>query len=143
MLEVDRPSRLPPSEAVTQGVRIRVVTQYVPHESSPVNQRFVFAYTVTIINESQDTLQLRTRHWTITDANQEVEEVKGEGVIGKQPVLEPNESFDYTSRCILRTPFGTMHGTYQMYHRDGTHFDAEIPAFLLAAPFVAPSGAVN
>lgn len=143
MLEVDRPSRLPPAEAVTQGIRIRVEAQYVPHQSAPASNRFVFSYTVHISNESQETLQLMTRHWIITDANQETEEVRGEGVVGEQPVLEPNGSFDYTSGCILKTPFGTMHGTYQMHRADGTQFDAEIPAFLLAAPFVAPLGAVN
>ncbi|MCA9550431.1 MAG: Co2+/Mg2+ efflux protein ApaG [Myxococcales bacterium] len=141
MLETERTEAIPPVEATTQGVRVRVVSKYLAHQSAPASNRFVFSYEVTITNEGQETVQLRTRHWIITDGNQRVEEVRGEGVVGEKPVLEPGQSFQYTSGCILKTTFGTMHGTYQMYRKDGSRFDAEIPAFLLAAPFARPAGA--
>lgn len=128
------------STAVTRGVCVQVDTAYLPNQSNPAAQRFVFAYSVKIINQGSETLQLRRRHWTITDANDYVEEVRGEGVVGEQPVLKPEQSFEYTSGCILKTPWGMMNGTYQMYRDDGTFFDATIAPFLLAAPFAAPAG---
>lgn len=109
----------------------------------PSAGRFVFAYTVTISNQSADVVQLRTRHWIITDATGRVEEVKGEGVVGEKPTLAPNQSFRYTSGCVLKTAWGTMNGTYQMYREDGSMFDAEIAPFLLAAPQVTSMAAPN
>jgi ApaG protein len=128
------------SVAVTRGVRVSVESRYLSQQSSPQQQRFVFAYTVTISNEGDDTVQLRTRHWVITDGNNQVEEVRGEGVVGEKPILEPNQSFQYTSGCVLKTPWGTMNGTYQMHRRDGSAFDAVIAPFLLASPSVVPQG---
>ncbi len=127
------------SEAVTDGVRVRVESRFVPQQSQPARNRYAFTYTVNIKNESTSTVQLRRRHWVITDAEGRVEEVKGEGVVGEQPVLQPRQSFKYTSGCILRTAWGTMNGSYQMYRADGSHFDAEISPFLLAVPFASPA----
>ena len=98
------------------------------------NKQFVFAYTVTIANEGREPAQLRTRHWIITDGTGHIQEVKGDGVVGKQPSLSPGERFEYTSGCVLETPHGTMHGTYQMVRPSGEEFDAEIAPFLLAVP---------
>ena len=122
------------STAVTEGIRITVSTQYVPSQSSPTEKRYVFAYTVKIANEGTETAQLQSRHWVITDANGKVEEVRGPGVVGKKPVLRPGESFEYTSGCVLETPRGEMHGTYQMHYPDGRQFDAVIAPFRLALP---------
>jgi ApaG protein len=124
----------PTSSAVTQGMRVRVQSQYLPDQSSPRDDRYVFAYTITISNESTYTAQLRTRHWIITDGRGGVEEVKGDGVVGEQPRLSPGQSFQYTSGCVLTTPIGTMHGTYRFWRDDGTYFDATIAPFSLAAP---------
>jgi ApaG protein len=131
------------SVAVTKGVRVSVESTYLPEQSDPNSRRFVFAYTVTIANQGHETVQLRTRHWIITDASGQVQEVRGEGVVGEKPTLEPNQSFQYTSGCILKTPWGTMNGTYQMYRNDGSSFDAEIAPFLLATPSAAPGGTPN
>jgi ApaG protein len=131
------------SIAVTRGIRVSVEMAYLAEQSDPMSKRFVFAYTVTIANEGRDTVKLRTRHWVITDASGHVEEVRGEGVVGEQPVLEPNQAFQYTSGCILKTPWGTMSGSYQMFMRDGSSFDAEIAPFLLATPTASPGGAPN
>jgi ApaG protein len=120
------------SSAITHGIRVTVSTQYLPEQSG--SGRYVFAYTVRIANEGTETVQLRTRHWIITDARGEVREVKGDGVVGAQPMLSPGKDFVYTSGCALETPRGTMHGTYQMHRTDGTWFDAEIAPFHLAAP---------
>ncbi|MBK8011443.1 MAG: Co2+/Mg2+ efflux protein ApaG [Deltaproteobacteria bacterium] len=122
------------SEAVTQGVRVTVRASYLAQQSMPASGHFVFAYHVTITNEGRDTVQLKTRHWIITDGNAKIEEVRGEGVVGEKPVLRSGESFEYTSGCVLKTPWGTMHGTYQMQREDGTMFDVEIAPFLLATP---------
>src|SRR5262245_55465949 len=115
------------SSAVTQGLRVRVQSLYLPDQSSPDDDRYVFAYTITISNESTFTAQLRTRHWIITD-------VRGDGVVGEQPRLSPGQSFQYTSGCVLTTPVGTMHGTYRFWRDDGTYFDAVIAPFSLASP---------
>jgi len=122
------------SEATTKGIRIRVQSRYIPERSEPEQSQWLFAYHVQIINEGAETAQLVSRHWIITDANGKIEEVKGPGVIGKQPVLQPGDAFEYTSFCPLPTSFGTMHGTYQMVTPGGTRFDAEIAPFSLAEP---------
>ncbi|HUS32238.1 MAG TPA: Co2+/Mg2+ efflux protein ApaG [Kofleriaceae bacterium] len=122
------------SSAVTQGIRVRVQSHYLPEQSKPNEDHYVFAYTITIANESTYTAQLRTRHWIITDGRGEVEEVKGDGVVGEQPRLSPGQSFQYTSGCVLTTPIGTMQGTYRFWRDDGTYFDAQIAAFSLSMP---------
>jgi ApaG protein len=122
------------SNAVTQGIRVNVRSQYVADQSVPLAQRYVFAYTVRIANEGGEPAQLKTRHWIITDGAGKVEEVKGPGVIGQTPLLRPGEHFEYTSGCILQTPRGEMRGTYQMFRPDGSSFDATIAPFLLALP---------
>ena len=121
------------SSATTRGIRVSVRSQYVADQSSPANRRYVFAYTVKIENQGSRPAQLRSRHWVITDGNGHVEEVRGDGVVGKQPRLSPGESFEYTSGCVLRTAHGTMHGSYQMEDGD-EHFDATIAAFGMALP---------
>jgi len=122
------------SEAVTRGIRIEVLAQYVPERSEPSENHWFFAYRIRVSNEGEETAQLVSRHWVITDANGHVEEVRGPGVVGEQPVLVPGQSFEYTSFCPLPTPFGTMQGTYQMVTPAGTRFDAKIAAFTLAEP---------
>ena len=109
---------------------------YIPEQSDAQKGRYVFAYTITIKNTGSVSAQLVSRHWIITDAENQVQEVKGEGVVGEQPLLRPNESFEYTSGAAIATPVGTMRGTYQMVAEDGTRFDATIPEFTLAAPRV-------
>jgi ApaG protein len=131
------------STALTDGVRVTVTPQFLPHRSSPDERRFVFAYTVVIANEGEDPVQLVSRHWIIPDGRGRIEEVKGEGVVGEQPTLEPGQSFQYTSGCILETPRGTMHGAYQMEREDGTSFDAEIAPFVLATPGAESSTILN
>jgi ApaG protein len=131
----------PTSTAVTDGIRVRVESAYLEDRSSPRDDRYVFAYTITISNESKLTAQLKTRHWIITDARGTVEEVRGDGVVGEQPRLAPGQSFQYTSGCVLNTPIGTMHGTYRFWRDDGSYFDAEIAPFSLASPVSRPSSA--
>ena len=122
------------SNSVTQGVRVTVKSEYLPHRSSPEERRYVFAYTVIIQNEGDERIQLRSRHWVITDGRGRIEEVRGRGVVGEQPLIDPGESFQYTSGCVLETPQGTMHGSYRMQRDDGSAFDAEISPFVLATP---------
>ena len=122
------------SNAVTNGIRITVKSQYLSDRSSPSARQYVFAYTVRIANEGTETAQLKSRHWVITDGNGKVQEVRGDGVVGAQPVLKPGQHFEYTSGCVLTTTRGTMHGTYQMTRDNGETFDAEIAAFPLAMP---------
>jgi ApaG protein len=122
------------SEALTRGIRIRVRSSYVAERSDPERGQWFFVYNVEIANLGTETAQLISRHWIITDGNGAVQEVRGPGVVGKQPTLEPGQSFEYTSACPLETPFGTMHGTYQMMTRGGDSFDAEIAPFTLAQP---------
>ena len=124
------------SEATTNGIRIRVESSFVPERSDPDQSYWFFAYRVEIYNEGSDAAQLISRHWIITDANGHVEQVKGPGVVGEQPVLQPGEVFQYTSACPLRTPVGTMHGTYQMVTSSGESFDAQIAPFSLGEPRV-------
>lgn len=123
------------SEAVTRSIRVKVTSEYDPEHSSPSDNRWFFYYTVEITNEGDETAQLVSRHWIITDAEEQVEEVRGLGVVGKQPVLEPGGSFTYTSGCPLTTSFGTMRGTYQMTTADGERFDIEIAPFTLSEPY--------
>jgi ApaG protein len=124
----------PTSSAVTDGIRVRVQSHYLADQSSPRDDRYVFAYTITISNESRSTAQLRTRHWIITDGRGTVEEVRGDGVVGEQPRLAPGQTFQYTSGCVLTTSIGTMQGTYRMWRDDGSYFDAQIAPFSLASP---------
>jgi ApaG protein len=133
----------PTSSATTEGIRVRVQSLYLPDQSSPVDDRYVFAYTITISNEGARTAQLRTRHWVITDARGEIEEVRGDGVVGEQPRLQPGQTFQYTSGCVLQTPVGTMHGSYRMWRDDGSYFDATIAAFSLASPLSASGNDAN
>jgi ApaG protein len=115
-------------------IQIDVRTSYLPGQSEPGQNRYVFAYTITITNAGSVPARLVTRHWIITDANEQKREVHGEGVVGEQPYLLPGTSFQYTSGTILETPVGTMQGSYQMIADDGTAFDAEIPSFTLSIP---------
>jgi ApaG protein len=122
-------------KAVTQGIRVCVVPRYVEEESQPMRGKYFFAYTVEITNMSTERVQLRSRHWRIIDGDGNIQEVKGAGVVGEQPVLGPGETFKYTSGCPLTTPDGTMEGTYTMVSASGESFRAEIPAFSLDSPF--------
>lgn len=115
-------------------IEVHVETDFVPEQSDPANQRFVFAYTITITNTGSVATRLLARQWQITDANGKVQEVEGEGVVGEQPHLAPGEGFRYTSGAVLETPVGAMSGSYRMVAEDGTEFDAEIEAFTLAQP---------
>src|SRR4029079_17846124 len=149
----DQPLHASSSEAVTNNVRVEVESQYAPEHSQPFHSEWFFHYTVRIANEGDETVQLLTRHWIITDATghvaevegarggiipdaaAHVEEVKGAGVVGEQPVLRPGESFQYTSGCPLKTSTGVMRGTYQMVTEEGDHFDVEIAPFALHEPY--------
>ena len=119
------------SEAVTRSIRVRVEPRFDPDRSQPADGQWFFLYTVTITNEGPETVQLLTRHWVITDGDGEVEEVRGPGVVGEQPVLGPQESFEYTSGCPLTTDVGKMEGSYQMVTTEGEAFDIEIAPFTL------------
>lgn len=123
------------SSAITNGIRVNVSSEYIPAQSSPLARRYVFAYRVRVSNEGDEPAQLVSRHWIITDGTGRVEEVRGPGVVGEQPYLEPGEAFEYTSGCVLETPRGTMHGTYRMERPDGTSFDAMIAPFELSMPY--------
>lgn len=123
------------SNAITSGIRVTVSSNYVPAQSAPKARRYVFAYTVRIANEGTEAAQLKSRHWIITDGNGKVEEVRGPGVVGEQPMLRPGEHFEYTSGCVLETPRGSMEGTYQMVRSDGSEFDATIAPFALMLPY--------
>ena len=129
------PLHTPTSEAVTNDVRVEVESNYVAEHSRPFHDHWVFAYTIRITNLGDETVQLLSRHWIITDATGHVEEVKGPGVVGEQPVLAPGESFQYSSWSNLKTATGVMHGTYQMVSEGGAHFDVEIAPFGLKAPY--------
>lgn len=120
------------SEAVTEGIRVEVESRYSKEHSDGAN--WFFLYTIRISNEGTETVQLLSRHWIIRDATGKIEEVRGPGVVGEQPVLEPGEAFEYTSGCPLTTPFGSMEGTYQMVTAGGVRFDAEIAEFVLRQP---------
>jgi len=113
-------------------IDIQVKTQYIPEQSQPEQQRFFFAYTITIKNSGKMAAQLLTRKWLITDANGKIQEVHGKGVVGEQPYLKSGEEFRYSSAAMLETPVGSMQGSYQMKAEDNTLFDAPIPVFRLA-----------
>ncbi|HQU16574.1 MAG: Co2+/Mg2+ efflux protein ApaG [Chromatiales bacterium 21-64-14] len=115
-------------------VHVDVESIYIEEQSAPADQRYVFAYTVTIRNLGGVPARLMTRHWIITDANGKTQEVRGEGVVGEQPYLKPGEGFQYTSGTMIETPVGSMRGSYQMVADDGAEFDADIPTFTLSVP---------
>ncbi|MBI3043327.1 MAG: Co2+/Mg2+ efflux protein ApaG [Betaproteobacteria bacterium] len=117
-------------------IAIAARTAFIPDQSDAESGRYVFAYTITITNNGTVPAQLVSRHWIITDANNQVQEVRGLGVVGEQPLLRPNESFQYTSGTAIATPVGTMRGSYQMLAEDGVQFDASIPEFTLSMPRV-------
>jgi ApaG protein len=125
------------SSAVTDGIRVEVQSTFQPERSEPDRRRWLFSYTVRIANEGDVIAQLLSRHWIITDAEGNREEVVGDGVIGHQPRLEPGQAFEYTSYCVLRTPHGSMHGTYRMVREDGSSFAARIAPFPLLVPGAA------
>jgi ApaG protein len=129
-----RAKESPVYEASTRGVVVRVKTNYLTEQSDPVESRYVWAYTIEIENHSEDTVQLISRRWLITDGRNRTEEVSGAGVIGEQPRLKPREAFRYTSGCPLTTPSGEMRGAYQMLTDAGDAFEAEVPAFSLHLP---------
>lgn len=122
------------SSTTTDGIRVNVTPNFWPERSSPESNQYAFMYTVEISNTGTEVAQLRNRHWVITDAHGRVEEVRGEGVVGKQPRLEPGESFEYTSWAMLKTPFGTMRGSYEMEKAGGVRFEAAIGEFVLSQP---------
>jgi ApaG protein len=126
------------SSAVTRGIRVSVTSAFRPDRSEPGQGRWLFSYTVRLANEGDVPAQLLSRRWVITDANGGREEVVGDGVVGQQPHLAPGEQFEYTSFCILKTPHGSMRGTYRMLRADGEEFEARIAPFPLVVP-----GAVN
>ena len=117
-------------------ITVAARTAFIPDQSDVDADRYVFAYTITITNTGSVPAQLVSRHWIITDSNNQVQEVKGSGVVGEQPLLRPRESFQYTSGTAIATPVGTMRGTYQMVAEDGVQFDAAIPEFTLSMPRV-------
>ena len=125
----------PMSEAVSHNIRVEVLSQYSPENSRPTEDEWVFQYTIRITNNGSETVQLVSRHWIITDALDQTREVKGPGVVGEQPVLAPGESFKYSSWCPLKTPTGTMRGTYQMVSPRGRQFDIDIAPFALKARY--------
>lgn len=118
------------------NIKVNVETRYIEDQSNPEKNYYVFAYTITIVNQGQQSAQLLTRHWVITDSNHKVQEVRGDGVIGEQPVLKPGEQFVYTSGTMLETSVGTMKGSYQMEADDGFQFDATVDEFVLSTPRV-------
>jgi len=115
-------------------INVQVNPLYLAEQSDPKNNHYVFSYTVTIKNNGTSPAKLLTRHWIITDGDGKTQEVKGDGVIGEQPHLKPGEGFQYTSGTFMSTPYGTMHGSYQMVSDDGQRFDAQIPSFVLSVP---------
>jgi ApaG protein len=124
------------AESGKYSIAVAVKSAYLADQSDPSRNQYVFAYTVTVTNAGTVAAQLVSRHWIITDAEHQVQEVKGLGVVGQQPLLKPGESFEYTSGTSLPTAVGTMRGTYQMVAEDGKAFDAAIPLFTLSVPRV-------
>ena len=116
------------------GVDIKVSTQYLSQQSDPARASYAFAYTITITNQREDAVQLLSRHWIITDQNNKIEEVKGNGVVGQQPVIQPGRSYQYSSGAVIQTETGDMKGSYTMVTSTGEHFEAPIPLFILAVP---------
>ena len=117
-------------------IDIEVEKSYMADHSEPDKDRYVFAYTITLVNRGSISAKLLTRRWIITDADNRIEEVEGEGVVGEQPTLKPGEGFRYTSGTVVETPVATMHGSYKMLAEDGNTFDTDIPQFVLSAPRV-------
>src|SRR6266568_4729945 len=128
-----RSDPVPTSEAVTRNIRVEAIARHAPENSQ--QGEFVFQYTVRITNQGTEPVQLRSRHWIITDALDHVEEIRGPGVVGEQPTLAPGQAFKYSSWCPLKTPTGVMRGTYQMVAAGARHFDIEIAPFALKAPY--------
>lgn len=122
------------SDTTTNGIRVQVTTKYLAERSAPREQEFWFAYFIRISNVGEETAQLVSRHWIITNADGEEQEVRGEGVVGEQPVLEPGAVYNYNSFCNLKTSVGTMHGEYTMVRPTGDTFEARIAPFTLAIP---------
>lgn len=118
------------------SIKVEVKTTYIPDQSDPDENRYVFAYTMTITNEGTIAATLHSRHWIITDANGKVQEVRGAGVVGEQPHLDPGEIYRYSSAAMIETPVGCMKGSYQMVADDGVAFEAQIPIFNLAIPHI-------
>ncbi len=123
------------STTVTRGIRVEVESRYLLERSAPADAQYAFAYTVKISNVGARTAQLRSRHWIITDGDGRIQEVRGEGVVGAQPHIQPGQAFEYTSWCMIPTPHGSMEGSYQMVAQDGEKFDAMISPFPLALPY--------
>ena len=122
---------------ITSGIKISVVTEYQASFSNPNALHYVFTYQISIENFSNYTIQLLSRHWSIIDSNGEVREVEGEGVVGEQPILEPNEKYSYVSGCNFKSPIGKMQGVYKMERLlDGSHFDVKVPDFVMIVPFL-------
>jgi len=115
-------------------VHVAVQVRYLPDQSDEADNRYVFAYTITVTNRGEHPVQLLSRHWVITDANQHVQEVKGKGVVGEQPVIKPGQSFEYSSGSVLATQVGTMSGSYRMQMVEGGEFDVAVPQFVLSVP---------
>ena len=126
-----------PHEATTREVTVRVSVSYLPEQSEPAHGRWFWAYHIRIENDGDEAVQLLTRHWVITDGRGGQEEVRGDGVVGDQPIIDPGESYDYVSGCPLKTPSGTMEGSYGMVDMDGQPFDVAIPLFPLQSPATA------
>jgi len=122
------------SDITTNGIRVQVTTKYLPERSSPRDSEYWFAYFIRISNVGGETAQLLSRHWVITNTDGEEEDVRGDGVVGEQPVLAPGALYDYNSFCRLKTPVGTMHGEYTMVTPSGATFEARIAPFTLAVP---------
>ncbi|MDH4234110.1 MAG: Co2+/Mg2+ efflux protein ApaG [Gallionella sp.] len=118
------------------GIDIQARVNYLPEQSDETGNRFVFSYTITITNTGSAPARLISRHWVITDASNHVQEVRGQGVVGEQPLLKPNQSFEYTSGTVLTTQVGTMRGSYRMQADDGSEFEVDIPQFVLSVPRV-------
>jgi ApaG protein len=134
MLTTTPPGPHSESDQPPYRIRVDVETEYLDEQSEPNEQRYVFAYTITIRNEGAAAARLLGRHWIITDANGKVQEVRGDGVVGEQPHLQPGQGFRYSSGAVLETPVGSMHGSYYMLGDDGEHFETPIDAFTLAMP---------
>ncbi len=124
------------AESTKYEISVNPVVEYLPEQSDEAAERYVFAYTITITNTGTIPAQLISRHWVITDSDNKVQEVKGLGVVGEQPLIKPGESYEYTSGSAINTPVGTMRGSYQMVAEDGVKFDAQIPEFVLSVPRV-------
>jgi ApaG protein len=124
------------NEPALNKIKVGVETRYIEDQSNPEQNYYVFAYTITIQNKGRQNAKLLTRHWVITDSNSKIQEVRGDGVVGEQPLLKPGEQFVYTSGTMLETAVGTMKGSYQMLADDGSHFDAQIEEFVLSTPRV-------